>query len=116
MLRACLALLLFSVAQAGVQTPQCLGRISTGGSEQPLYLLPEPGQIGWTWQWQESRSSTSFTAQSGLRTETHVPEFSADGGSSWHKNMTDCALADTSSPSSTLKVTFSKTAPAETDF
>ena len=86
--------------------------MSSSLAQAPVFLLPEPGgYIGWSWSLEEDRSSTQFLVApgGGLGTESLVPEFSADGGGSWHRNLTDCAFSDIQN----LQVAFSKVSPAE---
>ena len=52
-------LLLISLAQAGMQRPQCLGRLSDS-SDQPIILLPDSGLVGWSWQMDIENVTTSF--------------------------------------------------------
>ena len=58
-------------------------------------------------------SSTDFviTPNDGLGTESRSPEFSADGGGTWHRNLTDCAFSAVQN----LKVTFTQVSHANSD-
>ena len=88
-----------------MQRPQCLARISDS-SDQPIILLPDSGLVGWSWQMDIENVTTSFEV-AGISAQQQLNlEFSADGGSTWHRNRTDCAMPDFQNPSSSLEVTF----------